>query len=188
MILLRDAIADGVHALRMVTPGQWILRGVCAGSLVGAASLCLAWFPVLAQELLLGVAVLATLWTVVRPESWAPLVGIGTVALWWLVAARDAAWWQTIAVAGLLAFFHLLAAACAAAPSYAAVGRRAAASLLGRGFGFLAASSGAIALVLGAAAVPDGLLPRGLGWIASALAAVIAATVFALRGSASSSE
>lgn len=191
MRFLLDVITETVHALRLVTASQWLLRVLCGASLIGAGLLCLSWFPMLTQELLIGVIIGAALWSIARPESWAPLVGISTVALWWLVAAASAPWWQTTAVAGLLGLFHLLVAACAAAPSYAAVEGRALTSMLRGGLGYLAACAGAVALVFAVSNLVADRLPFGLAWIALALASIVTATALVLmrlrNGSSSSS-
>lgn len=179
MRFLDETIAETAHAVRLAAPGQWLIRALCGASLIGAGLLCQMLFPIAGEELFLGVIVGAALWTIVRPESWAPLVGIGAAALWLLIAGASASWWQSATVAGLLAVFHLTAALCATAPPYAAIRRGAAASMLGRGLGYLAVC-GAVMLLVGAvAAVPAAVLPRGLGWVAVALATAVAAAAFA---------
>ena len=87
MRFLAEIVADVVYSLRIAAAGQWWLRALSAGSLLGAAMLCLWWFPVLLQGWLLAAVVLAGVWTVARPESFAPLGGIATVSVWWLAGA-----------------------------------------------------------------------------------------------------
>ncbi len=176
MRFLAEVVADVVYSLRIATAGQWWLRALSAGSLLGAATLCLWWFPVLLQGWLLAVVVAAAVWTIARPESHAPLGGIATVSVWWLAGAGDARWWQTAGVAGLLAVFHLVTAHCAAAPSYTGLRGDAVVAWLLRGLGYLGACAVAVGLVLGVTHLPDGVLPRGPAWIYLALAAVLAVT------------
>lgn len=176
MRFLAEFVADGVYSLRIATAGQWWLRALSAGSLLGAAMLCLWWYPVLLQGLLLTVVVVAGLWTVARPESHAPLVGIATVSVWWLAGAGDAKWWQSAAVAGLLAVFHLVTAHCAAAPSYTVLRADAVVAWLLRGLGYLGACAVAVGLVFGVTHLPEGVVPRGPAWIYLALAAVLVVT------------
>ena len=179
MRFLAEIVADVVYSLRIAAAGQWWLRALSAGSLLGAAMLCLWWFPVLLQGWLLAAVVLAGVWTVARPESFAPLGGIATVSVWWLAAAGGgdgARWWQTAAVAGMLAVFHLVTAHCAAAPSYTRLRADAVIAWLLRGLAYLGACGVAVGLVLGVTHLPHDVLPRGPAWIYLALAAVLAAT------------
>lgn len=180
MIGPTEAITDVVYALRLVRPGQWLLRLLCGATLAAAAVLCATWFPIVSQELLLAIIAVAGVWALARPESWASLVAIAVVALWWLGTAGDAQWWQSAVLAGLLAAFHLTVAQCAAAPSYTAIGGGAALSWLVRGLGYLVVCAGMILLVVGVASLSEGVAPRGLWWVAAALAAVVTSTVLAV--------
>ncbi|MFT3888645.1 MAG: hypothetical protein QM713_10860 [Arachnia sp.] len=182
MRFMTEGVGDIVHTLRLVTPGQWLLRGLCAASLVGAALLCLTWFPMALEAPLLIAVAFAGAWTIGRPESVAPLAAIAVLGFWWMSAGGASNWGQTAALAGLLACFHLTAALGAAAPTYAEMTPRAAGALLRRGVGYLAASAGAALLVIGVSSVPPGVLPRGLGWIGVGFAVVVLATGAVLAG------
>ncbi|MBK7820091.1 MAG: hypothetical protein IPJ61_03185 [Tessaracoccus sp.] len=172
---LAALIADAVHALRLVTPGQWCLRTIGAACLAAATLLCLAWFPTPLDFLLMIVIAVTGAWAFGRPDSLAPLLSTAALCLWWVVAAGDADWWRTSALALLVAAFHVTVAQAAAAPTYATISRRAAASMLAKGLGYLAASAGAMLVVAAVTSIPDDVVPRGIAWIVVALVAIVSA-------------
>lgn len=174
---IADSIADLIQSFRLATAGQWALRTTLLLSLVGAGLLCLWWWPVLGSGLLLVFVVVCALWSVGQPDSWAPLVGTVGIAVWWLAGAAGASWWQTLVVALLLAVFHLTSAHAASAPSYTQIRRGAVAVLGSRALAYLGACAVGAGLVFVVAAVPAGVVPRGLWWIALGLGVVVAAAV-----------
>ena len=184
--MVRDAVdfvAGLIYSLRIANVAQWTLRLLALGSLLGAAALAWAWFPTLLWQVLAFGVVVSGLWSLLQPDSFAPLAGVAAMALWWLAGAGNAAWWQTVVVALLLGVHHLATGYAAAAPTYSGISRRGARQMLAWGLGFLGASLLGMALVLGVAAVPADVLPRDALWVALALAGLTAAAVAATRPS-----
>lgn len=179
---LVDLVAGAIYTLRITDPAQWALRLAALVALLGAGALAWVWFPVLLWQVLVFILVGAALWGFLQPDSYGSLVGIGAVALWWLVGGGGA-WWQTALVAVLLAVHHLATGYAAAAPSYAGIGARGARRMLLWGLGYLGASLAAAAVVLGVAAVPADVVPRGIWWVALALAALTTAGIVVLTPS-----
>lgn len=175
MNFIVEAVSEAIYAMRLATATQWVLRVLMAGALLGVTALCFVWFPILPAWLFVAVIALAALWSVAQPESWAPLVGIGAVVMWWLAGAAEAAWWQSLTVAVLLALFHLLAGVAAAAPSYTTIRPTALRGLSLRGLAYLGLSAAAAALVLAVTAIPADVVPRGPVWVALAVVAVTGA-------------
>lgn len=161
--LVEGAVAL-VHAVRIADPAQWLLRLLALAALVGAGALCAVWVGGPLVSALLVAIVALGLWAVAAPGSPAALLALGVVAVWWLFGGEPP-WWQGVVLAGMLAAAHLACAFAAAAPSYSAVRGRALRRMLGWAMGYLAACAVCVALVLGVAAIPPDVLPRGPVWV-----------------------
>ena len=172
---LAELVAAWIYAVRITSGQQWALRMVVLASGVGAAALCAAGFPTVVSSALFVVAALMTAASVVRPDSAAPLGLVAVVALSWLSGGAYSAWWEWLAVAGLVAVFHLSVAFAAAAPSYATITGRAARRMVRGLAGFVGVSVAVGAGVVGLTRLPDDAL--GLWWVVAGSLAVASATV-----------
>ena len=172
---LAEIVAGWIYALRITSGQQWVLRLVVLGSGAGAAALCLAWFPILLSTALLVTAALLAAASAVRPDSAAGLFHAAVVSVWWLAGGAGGQWWQWLAVAALVAVFHLTTAFAAAAPSYAVITGRAGARMSRAVAGFVAVSVAAGAAALAATGLPPASL--GLWWVAAGALAVLGAAV-----------
>lgn len=172
---LAEIVAGWIYALRITSGQQWALRLLVLGSGAGVAALCWVWFPILLSTALLVTAALLAAASALRPDSAAALFHAAVVSVWWLAGGASGQWWQWLAVAALVAAFHLATAFAAAAPSYAVITGRAGARMSRAVAGFVAVSVAA-----GAAAIAVTGLPRsalGLWWVAAGALAVLGATV-----------
>ncbi|MHA6523917.1 hypothetical protein [Tessaracoccus sp. G1721] len=172
---LAELVAGWIYTLRITSGQQWVLRLVVLGSGAGAAALCEAWFPVVISTTLLVTAVLLAAASTVRPDSSAGLFHAVVVAVWWLAGGAGGQWWQWLAVAALVAVFHLTSAFAAAAPSYAVITGRAGAQMSRAVVGFAAVSVAAGAAVLAMTGLPPATL--GLWWVVAGALAVVGAAV-----------
>ena len=172
---LAEIVAGWIYALRITSGQQWALRLLVLGSGAGVAALCWVWFPILLSTALLVTAALLAAASAVRPDSAAALFHAAVVSVWWLAGGAAGQWWQWLAVAALVAVFHLTTAFAAAAPSYAVITGRAGARMSRAVAGFVAVSVAAGAAALAATGLP----PAGLGlwWVAAGALAVLGAAV-----------
>lgn len=172
---LAELVAAWIYALQITSRQQWVLRAAVVTSGAGSAILCWLWFPTVVSTALLVATILLALAATVRPDSAAAWGLVAVVAVSWLSGGAHAEWWQWLAVAAVVAVFHLTTAFAAAAPSYATITRRAASRMAAGVAGFTGVSVAAGAAVVALTALPDGAL--GLGWVVAGALAVAAATV-----------
>lgn len=165
MIDVAELIAGWIYAVRITTPGQWLLRVVMlvAGG-VGAVVVA-DWVPEAIRGPWLAVTLGLLLATLMLPDSVVPLLAMGMTVAGWAMGGAGAPWWVQLLVAALTALFHVTAAQAATAPSYSAITRRAGGRMAAVAAGFVGVSTAAAAVALGATLIPDGVLPRGLWWV-----------------------
>lgn len=185
IIDLAELVAEWIHVLLTTSLGQLLIRLWMLASGGGAVLVCQLWFPNVVSPALLVTAALALVWSVLSPESQAPLGLVLIVVLWWLIGGSQAYWGQQIAVVLLLGAFHLSCAQAALAPSHArltgtALGRLGLAAAL-----YVVASAAVAVLLISLTRVPESLVPRGGGWVALGVLGLVVAGVVAtawLRG------
>lgn len=169
---ITEKLGDLLHAVLITSRGQWVLRLVTLLTGALAATLSIVWFPVVIWPLYAIVVGGLLTWVLIQPDSMAALIMIAVVALWWLLVGPTA-WWQALVLAAVLGAFHLGVAWSAAAPSASRLPTPDLARLGLVLLGFLAVTGAFVAVILGVAAVPEGVVPRGFPWIALAGAAVL---------------
>ncbi len=167
---LAELVASWIQAVRIASPGQWLLRS--AVLLAGAAAVlaCWMWFP--SPPSFLALVLVLAVWAALWPGSWGPFLLSLAVVIWWLGGGGGAPWWQVALLALLLAVGHLAAAYAAAGPPWAVVSARAGARMARAGGVYLAACVALGLLVWVGALLVPGVLPGGVLWIAAGVAAL----------------
>lgn len=182
MIDIAEVIAGWIYSLQITSPGQWLLRLALLLSGVAAGLLVLPWVPLYLQPVWGGLLIVLLVASVVRPDTVAPLLAIVVVAVAWFMGGGSAAWWLQLALVGVVSIFHLTSAHAAAAPSYAAITRRAGARMSLMTLLFAGVSVLVALAVWAVTLLPAGVLPRGVWWVvAGVVAAAVVTVVVAVR-------
>ena len=170
----REALAArGARLRQAVGPASLALRGTHVAGAVGAGGLAWSASGGEARHVAWVVVALLAVWGGVRPGGRAPALLFGALAAWWVVVGGRTPPVAWAALAVLVAVAHLGAAYAAALPAHAALTPASTRAVARRWAGYLGVTAAGGVLVVAVASLPDAV-PRGSGWAAAVVVAVVA--------------